>query len=1004
MKQQPSYPLHRTKVSLVACLAALATVSATSAWAQSTTTTTNTSTSTESDEVQTLSPFEVTSEKDVGYLRTNSVTASRISMPIQNIPISVSVMAKDFIDDNNIRSITDIFRYSSSGAGDNRFAMARPANSATPQGGFTLRGFGVNSLLRNGVSRYNAWNINNIDRVEVVKGPASVFFGSGYPGGVVNYITKQPVFGKIPTTITHQFGENNINRAVLDHNAQLSRKAAMRVVASWENSSGERNFEYKKENSFTANLTLLPFDSGKLKITAEVETIDQKYNMNQADWYFPAGWFKAYANPGTDIINAAGTAVSGAADPVAAYRARIFSNGAGTWANDVRNATGNYTMPTYTNVIRGAYYQDASGNYIHDTGFNYTNRGSYTNNHNDTSTLTVEMYPVSFVDLRYVLTNENGRFDNVEGFQLPNADARTFNTQYGLNGSGYWRRIQNHQVDAIFKYDKWGIKNRLLVGGVFIKQLQQYNAPITKGNTFLNPFYSLVPGSTNPQGNANGTLVPADYQPPANEVPVNQVIRDRFGKILTVAQVFQQWDPGAEIQPDNHRLVEIDRAAIDGYYTQDQAGYINYQGSLLDDRLTILAGVRREMHRDSGQYLTANFPWFANPPYAFANQQQYPPSAYNYDVGYAGDSNNFQRQAGTSWMAGVSFQVVKDVNVFASYSKVFRLNNGVAGGLSKLSLPDWYNAAKQWAQTQTDPATGQPNPYYNSAGNFTYRGKTITSQADLEAALSEIGAFDIIKPETGFNAEVGVKTSLWDNKLVGTASIFRAERKDQKFDDGGAQAAEPLNGGYTNGGNYAIFGPTTNRLNNFAGARLLRWRTTSIKNRIEGADFEVTWTPIRNFQAVVNGAWLWTAKTLDYINVAKPGTAAYNSSTPAAKVNSDIYYGARLENVPEYRLNAFANYTFTDGPLAGFSVGGAMRYSSETVVSRSVDWNPLSNGFQSGDFVTFDANIGYQWELFGYKIGSRLAVYNVTDEKYVEGPTYVLSPARYWLVTNTLKF
>ncbi|QYM79253.1 TonB-dependent receptor [Horticoccus luteus] len=965
----------------------------TSVWAQTAKTTTTTTTTTtdatpSDDEVQTLSPFQVTSEKDTGYLRTNSVTATRINMPIQNIPISVSVMAKDFIDDNNIRSITDIFRYSSSGSGDNRFTMARPANSATPQGGFTLRGFGVNSILRNGVARYNAYNINNIDRVEVVKGPASVFFGSGYPGGVINYITKQPVFGKIPTTITHQVGENNVNRVVLDHNAQLSRKAAMRVVASWENSSGERNFEFKKENSLTANVTLVPFDSGKLTITAEIETIDSKVNANQNDWYFPEGWFKAYAAPSQALINAAGLAAN--ADPVAAYRARIFSNGAGTWAQDTRNATGDQTLPTYTRVLKGAYYQDASGNYIHDTGFNSTNRGSYSNNHNDTGTVTVALSPASFVDARYVLTNENGRFDNVEGFTLPNADARTFNTQYGLNTAGYWLRRQNHQVDAILKYDKFGIKNRLLVGGVFIKNRQQYNA--VAGAPF-NRFYSMIPGASNPEGNLNNTLVPAAMVPSAGDVPSAQVIRDRFGKIKTVTQVFTNWDPGAEVQPDNHRVVEIDRTAVDGYDTEDQAGYLNYQGSLLNDRLTLLAGVRREMHRDSGQYLTGNFPWFANPPYAFTDQTTYPQGLYNYSASYAGDTNNFQRQAGTSWMGGASFQVAKDVNVFASYSKVFRLNSGTKGSASQLDIPLWYNAAKAWAQNTANSA-------YNASGAFNYRGQSITSYDQFHDALAALGAFDVIKPETGYNAEVGVKTTLWDNKLVGTASIFHAERKDQKYDDGTAQANEPLNAAYSGGGNVAIFGPAGNP---YSGARLLRWRTTATRNRIEGADFDVTWTPIRNFQAVVNGAWMWTAEVADSLT-AKPGTAAYTAYTPAQKVSANILYGSRIANVPEYRLNAFANYTFTDGPVAGLTVGGAMRYSSKTVVSQSVDWNPLNGGFQSGDFTTFDVSVGYQWELFGYKIGSRLAVYNVTDEKYVEGPTYVLSPARSWLLTNTLKF
>lgn len=988
MKQQPSYPLHRSKISLVACLAAMAAVSMTSAWAQTASATATNDATAIDDEVQTLSPFQVTSEKDTGYLRTNSVTATRINMPIQNIPISVSVMSKDFIDDNNIRSITDIFRYSSSGSGDNRFTMARPANSATPQGGFTLRGFGVNSILRNGVARYNAYNINNIDRVEEVKGPASVFFGSGYPGGVINYITKQPVFGKIPTTITYQVGENNINRVVLDNNTQFSRKAAMRIVGSWENSGGERNFEFKKENSLTANVTLVPFDSGKLTITAEIETIDSKVNANQNDWYFPEGWFKAYAAPSPALIAAAG--LSGNADPVGAYRARIYANGAGTWANDTRNATGDYTLPTYTRVLKGAYYQDATGRYIHDTGFNSTNRGSYSNNHNDTSTVTVALSPVSFIDARYVLTNENGRFDNVEGFTLPNADARTFNTQYGLNTSGYWLRRQNHQVDAILKYDRWGIKNRLLVGGVFIKNRQQYNAV---ANAPFNRFYSMIPGASNPEGNLNNTLVPAAMVPTAGDVPSAQVIRDRFGKIKTVQQVFTQWDPGAEIQPDNHRVVEIDRAAVDGYDTEDQAGYINYQGSLLDDRLTLLAGVRREMHRDSGQYLTGNFPWFANPPYAFTDQATWNPAAYNYSPGYAGDTNNFQRQAGTSWMGGASFQVVKDINVFASYSKVFRLNSGTAGGASQLDVPLWYDAAKAWAMNSA-------NPNKNASGAFNYRGQSITSYDQFHSALAALGAFNVIKPETGFNAELGVKTALWDNKLVATASIFRAERKDQKLDDGAAQVAEPLNGAYSGGGNVAIFGPAGNT---FSGARLLRWRTTAVKNRIEGGDFDLTWTPIRNFQAVVNGSWLWTAKVVDSLT-AKPGSAAYNSATKASQVASDILYGSRIANVPERRLNAFANYTFTDGPVAGLTVGGAMRYSAKTVVSQSVDWNPLNGGFQSGDFLTFDANVAYQWELFGYKIRSRLAVYNVTDEKYVEGPTYVLSPARAWLLTNTFKF
>lgn len=998
----------RTKLYLGACLAALVTVAAPSTWAADSddvkqlqeelaalrarlavyegagtsapvATTAPVATSAQpsatvstlatDDDVTVLSPYQVADEKDTGYLKTNSVTATRINMPIQNVPITVSVMSKDFIDDANIRSITDVLRYTSSGSGDNSFAMARPSNSATPQGQFTIRGFGVNSLLRNGVSRYLGYNVNNVDRIEIVKGPASVFFGAGYPGGVINYITKQPVFGKIPTTLQHTYGDNNLNRVVLDHNVQFSKKAAMRVIGSWENSGGERNFEFTKSNSLTANMTLVPFDSGKVRITGEIETYDSKLNKNRYDWIYPDGWFQAYTNPSAALISASGVANA------AAYRTRIFASPA-NYIADVRKAAGDPSLPLYTRSIAGAYYTAADGSRIKDEGFNYTNRGSYVQNKADTTSFTVEVSPFEWMDARYVYTHENGIFDDSTAIIIPNADGRTFNAQNSLSSSGYYRDTKNHQFDVIFKKDTWGVKHKLLIGGIFQEQMQQYNA-----NSPLSPNYSQIPGATNALGNPgvviNGTIGTGGTLAPwvsMADVPVNQVIRDRFGNIKTVQQVFTQWDPGAEIHPDSSKLLLANRNLLDGYYMQDQSGYINYNATMLDDRLTLLAGVRREMHRDSGQYLVSNFPWYAPGNYAFTDTVTYPPDVYNYTVSYAGDSNGFMRQAGTSWMSGVSFSVRKDLNVFASYSKTFRLNTGVAGGISELTIPEIAAAALA-----------------NNGGSFQYRGQTITSAAEFRDALVSAGALAKVKNETGFNAELGVKTSLWDNKLTGTFSVFRAERRDQKLDDSQAQAnaQESLNYSTT------VFAPGSV----FYNARNLRWRSVGVHNRVEGADFEFVWTPVRNFQSVINGAWMWTAKTLSDPRY----TEAYKNASAANAVFYDLYYGSRIENTPEYRLNTMNKYTFTDGFVSGLSIGVGARYSSSTVYSRSIDWNPKNGGFTAGNFMVFDLTIGYPWEVLGYKVSSQVGIYNLTDKEYFEG-SYVASPRRSWLLSNTLKF
>ncbi|MEY2879445.1 MAG: hypothetical protein RLZZ15_1825, partial [Verrucomicrobiota bacterium] len=397
------------------------------------------------------------------------------------------------------------------------------------------------------------------------------------------------------------------------------------------------------------------------------------------------------------------------------------------------------------------------------------------------------------------------------------------------------------------------------------------------------------------------------------------------------------------------------------------------------------------MHRDSGQYQVNNFPWFAPPPYAYADPATYPASVYGYDPGYAGDiDGNFSRIAGTSWMGGLSFEVKKNVNVYASISKIYNRNGATnAGGFSALELPYWYAGAKSFL------------------GNapFVYRGTTINSVADLTAKLHEIGADVLIKPETGQNVEVGVKTSLWDNKVVGTVSLFHMYRVNRRVDDGTAQANEPLNGV----NNYVYFGapPATNvgggPIGNLVGRRLLRWRTVGQKDVIEGLDSDITWTPRRNFQMVINGAWMWTAKTDNAPTVNKPGSVAYNAASAISKVASDIYYGARLENVPEFRLNTFSRYEFTDGIARGLAVKFGTRYSSKMVLSRTVDWNPLTNGFQSGNYLIFDGALTYPWEVGGYKIVTSLNAQNLADKTYFEGGT-AASPGRQFFLHNTLKF
>ncbi|MFM1850317.1 MAG: hypothetical protein RIS54_1432, partial [Verrucomicrobiota bacterium] len=71
MKPEQSYPAPVAKRSLAACLAAVVALSWAPVWAQ------QVDAAADDEEIVRLTPFEVESEKDYGYLKTNSATATR---------------------------------------------------------------------------------------------------------------------------------------------------------------------------------------------------------------------------------------------------------------------------------------------------------------------------------------------------------------------------------------------------------------------------------------------------------------------------------------------------------------------------------------------------------------------------------------------------------------------------------------------------------------------------------------------------------------------------------------------------------------------------------------------------------------------------------------------------------------------------------------------------------------------------------------------------------------
>jgi iron complex outermembrane recepter protein len=180
----------------------------------------------------------VTGEED-GYRVPNSSSGTRTDTPLRDIPQSIQVVPQQVLRDQQVTRLDDALR---------NVPGVNQAFNFGPTGSFTIRGFDAVSTnsLRDGLIDPLATEVtelSSIEQVEVLKGPASVLFGLGNPGGTVNIVSKRPLsdpFYAIDATI----GSYSFYRGAVDLSGPLndSKTVLYRLNAAYRNSGSFVDF------------------------------------------------------------------------------------------------------------------------------------------------------------------------------------------------------------------------------------------------------------------------------------------------------------------------------------------------------------------------------------------------------------------------------------------------------------------------------------------------------------------------------------------------------------------------------------------------------------------------------------------------------------------------------------------------------------------------------------------------------------------------------------------
>lgn len=179
-----------------------------------------------------------TRQAEDSYRARTASTASKSAVPIMQEAQAVQVVTERVIEDYQVQSLDDAMKFVS--------GMTQSNTLAGTQDGFVKRGFGSNadgSILRDGIRSSLSRNFGaTSERVEVLKGPASLLYGALEPGGLINVISKQPQYqwhSRIGGE-SSSFGGGN---ALLDVTGPLADSGlAFRLIAERQHEDYWRNF------------------------------------------------------------------------------------------------------------------------------------------------------------------------------------------------------------------------------------------------------------------------------------------------------------------------------------------------------------------------------------------------------------------------------------------------------------------------------------------------------------------------------------------------------------------------------------------------------------------------------------------------------------------------------------------------------------------------------------------------------------------------------------------
>lgn len=218
--------------------------------------------------VEELQHVEVVGRRESGYKNSTTFVATKTASSLRDVPQSVGYVTKEVIDDQLAFKTSDAIKNIS---GVNQYSY----NNSD----FVLRGFRASSVMVNGLRiSTRGWSQNllpYVERLEVIKGPASALFANTDPGGTINTVTKKPL-DENRKAISFVTGSYNTYRFTTDFTGPVNNSKTLlyRLNLAYQNAQSFRVLQEGEALVIAPSISFIPDDKTRINF-------DLVYQLNK---------------------------------------------------------------------------------------------------------------------------------------------------------------------------------------------------------------------------------------------------------------------------------------------------------------------------------------------------------------------------------------------------------------------------------------------------------------------------------------------------------------------------------------------------------------------------------------------------------------------------------------------------------------------------------------------------------------------------------------------------